>query len=71
MIIIDREGATVDNSRPLEVVRIEEAAKLMLISRTTIERMIRAGTLPTIGTGRLRRVALVDIRKWQEANRNG
>lgn len=46
-----------------------EAAHLLSISLRTLYRLIKAGKIPTIGTGRLLRFAVDDLRAWQERNR--
>lgn len=69
MIIVDRDGKGINNTPPLEVVRLARAAELMDISRATLDRIIARGELVTIGSGHLRRVALDDIRQWQEERR--
>jgi len=53
---------------PLQV-RIQEAARLLGYDERTIRRFVDLGELPTIGRGRLRRIALADLRAWQDRNR--
>ena len=53
---------------PLQV-RIQEAACLLGYDERTIRRFVDRGELPTIGRGRLRRIALADLRDWQDRNR--
>ena len=49
---------------------IKDAARLLSISRRTVERLIARGELGSVGRGKLRRVPLADILAWQEHNRN-
>ena len=53
---------------PLQV-RIQEAARLLGYDERTIRRFVARGELPTIGRGRLRRIAVTDLRAWQDRNR--
>jgi excisionase family DNA binding protein len=53
---------------PLAVVRLARAAELLAISERTLQREIKRGRIRTIGRGHLRRVALADIRAYQEQN---
>jgi excisionase family DNA binding protein len=50
-------------------VRIREAARLLGYDERTIRRLVDRGELRAVGRGRLRRIALVDLRDWQERNR--
>ena len=50
-------------------VTIREAANLLSYDERTIRRLVSRGELTAVGKGRLRRIALVDIRDWQERNR--
>lgn len=52
-------------------VTIREAAKLLSISYRQMLRMLERGDIPSIGKGRLRRVAIADLRAWQSAQRTG
>jgi excisionase family DNA binding protein len=54
---------------PLQV-RIQEAARLLSYDERTIRRLLDRGELRAIGRGRLRRIALADLRDWQERNRH-
>ena len=53
---------------PLQV-KIREAARMMRYDERTVRRLVERGELPAIGRGRLRRIAVADIRAWQERNR--
>jgi excisionase family DNA binding protein len=54
---------------PLQV-RIQEAARLLGYDERTIRRLVQRGELHAIGRGRLRRIALADLRDWQARNRH-
>lgn len=54
---------------PLQI-RIQEAARLLGYDERTIRRLIARGELRAIGRGRLRRIALADLRDWQDRNRH-
>jgi excisionase family DNA binding protein len=47
----------------------EETAKILGICKTTVWRLTERGELPAIGSGRLKRYALRDIRAYQERHR--
>jgi excisionase family DNA binding protein len=51
-------------------VSIKEAAILLGFSVRTVYKLIADGELSTIGRGRLRRIAVADIRRWQDRNRD-
>lgn len=53
---------------PLQVT-IREAAALLSYDERTVRRLVARGELRAVGQGRLRRIALADIRDWQERNR--
>jgi excisionase family DNA binding protein len=55
---------------PLQVLK-PEAAKLLGFSTRTIERLVERGKLAQIGTGRLARFDLADLRAYQDRNRKG
>ena len=50
-------------------VTIREAATMLSYDERTIRRLVTRGELTAIGKGRLRRIALADIRDWQARNR--
>lgn len=50
-------------------VTIREAADLLSYDERTIRRLVERGELRAVGRGRLRRIAIVDIREWQDRNR--
>ena len=66
-LIKTRSGAEL---LPLQVTKAE-AAKLLGVSTRTIERLVRAGELPQIGSGRLARFAIEDLIAYMERNRQG
>lgn len=53
---------------PLQVT-IREAAALLRYDERTVRRLIARGELHAVGRGRLRRIAVADIRDWQTRNR--
>ena len=53
---------------PLQVT-IREAATLLRYNERTVRRLIARGELHAVGRGRLRRIAVADIREWQTRNR--
>jgi excisionase family DNA binding protein len=61
--------ATDPLSEPLQVT-IRKAAQLLSYDERTIRRLIIRGELQAVGRGRMRRIALADIREWQRRNRN-
>lgn len=62
------ESTAAPRSGPLQVT-IREAAALLSYDERTIRRLVARGELRAIGRGRLRRIALVDLRDWQARNR--
>ena len=56
-------------SEPLQVT-IRKAAQLLSYDERTIRRLIIRGELQAVGRGRMRRIALADLRDWQRRNRN-
>lgn len=51
-------------------VRPSEAAELLSISERQLYRLTQRGEIPSIGSGRLRRYAVEDLREWQQKNRH-
>jgi excisionase family DNA binding protein len=64
-LVETKSGAQLE---PLQV-RIREAARLLGYDERTIRRLVDRGELRAVGRGKLRRIALVDLRDWQERNR--
>lgn len=50
--------------------RIEDAARLLAVSRRTVERLIACGELESVGTGRLRRIPYDTIVRYIDRHRN-
>lgn len=46
------------------LVRVEEAARMLSLSRSTIYEMMDAGELPSVRRGTARRIPLAAIRQW-------
>jgi excisionase family DNA binding protein len=46
------------------LVRVEEAARILSLSRSLIYRMMDSGELPSIKRGTARRIPLAAIRAW-------
>lgn len=57
--------APVASSEPL-LVRVEEAARLLSLSRSTIYEMLDAGELPSVRRGAARRIPVAALRAWVE-----
>jgi excisionase family DNA binding protein len=58
-----------DQVAPLQY-KIVDAARLLAVSRRTIERLIRRGELETVGQGRLLRIPYDSIVAYQNRHRN-
>ena len=52
---------------PLQV-SIAEAARLLGFGKSTIYAMLARGELKSVGRGRLRRIAVAELRRWQREN---
>ena len=52
-------------------VSLAEAGRILGYSKKTVERLCQRGELASIGTGRLRRIAISDIKAFQARNRTG
>ena len=48
------------------LVRVEEAARLLSLSRSTIYEMLDRGELPSVRRGTARRIPLAALRAWVE-----
>ncbi len=46
------------------LVRVEEAARILSLSRSTIYEMMDAGELPSVRRGTARRIPLAALRAW-------
>jgi excisionase family DNA binding protein len=53
---------------PIEplLVRVEEAARLLSLSRSTIYELLDCGELPSVRCGAARRIPLAALRAWVE-----
>jgi excisionase family DNA binding protein len=49
---------------------LKDAARLLSMSRRTIERLIARRELATVGRGKLRRIPIGELLAWQERNRS-
>jgi excisionase family DNA binding protein len=63
-------AASIPPAQRLQV-RPREAAELLSISERALRRLTQLGEIPSIGTGRLRRYAVEDLRAYQQRNRTG
>ena len=68
MVTTKEERSTRAALEPLQVT-IREAAALLRYDERTVRRLIARGELHAVGRGRLRRIAVADIREWQTRNR--
>ncbi len=50
--------------------KIQDTARLLAVSRSTVERLIEKGELSTVGRGKLKRVPYDSIVSYQNRNRN-
>jgi excisionase family DNA binding protein len=46
------------------LVRVEEAARILSLSRSTIYEMMDAGELPSVRRGTARRIPVAALREW-------
>jgi excisionase family DNA binding protein len=53
------------------LVRVEEAARLLSLSRSTIYEMLDRGELPSLRCGAARRIPLAALRAWVEQQTSG
>lgn len=49
-------------------VTIAEAARLLSYSKRKVEQLLQKGELKSVGRGRLRRVAIEELKRWQQRN---
>jgi excisionase family DNA binding protein len=54
---------------PTLQVRIEDAARMLSMSPRSVRRLIADGKLPSVGRGRLRRIAVEDLHRFIDKNR--
>lgn len=57
------QATSASGTEPL-LVRVEEAARLLSLSRATVYRMMDSGELPSVRRGTARRVLLTALREW-------
>lgn len=59
-------SVTAPDPPPIEplLVRVEEAARLLSLSRSTIYEMLDSGELPSVRRGTARRIPLAALRAW-------
>ncbi len=62
-------GQTETLGEPL-LVRVEEAARILSLSRSTIYEMLDAGELPSVRRGVARRIPLAALHAWVAAHIN-
>lgn len=46
------------------LVRVEEAARLLSLSRSTVYAMVQKGDIPSVKCGSARRIAVTAIEQW-------
>ena len=68
-LIPPQKVADSDQIAPLQY-KIEDTARLLSVSRRTVERLIVQGELATVGRGKLRRVPYDAIVAYQNRHRN-
>jgi excisionase family DNA binding protein len=68
-LIPPQRVADSDQVAPIQY-SIMDTARLLSVSRRTVERLIAQGELATIGTGRLKRVPYDSIVAYQQRHRN-
>jgi excisionase family DNA binding protein len=58
---------------PIEplLVRVEEAARMLSLSRSTIYEMMDAGELPSVRRGTARRIPVIALRAWVAKQTDG
>lgn len=67
--LLPQRVAGSDQVAPLQYT-INDTARLLSMSRRTVERLIARGELATVGSGRLRRVPFDSIVAYQNRHRN-
>lgn len=60
---MDEQRTPSHPSTPL-LVRVEEAARILSLGRSTVYEMINTGELPSVKRGAARRIPLAAIEKW-------
>ena len=59
------------DSAPVSLLRVEEAARRLGLSRSKTYQMVARGELPSVSIGRSRRVRDTDLERWVEELRGG
>ena len=65
-----KTAETVRSTEPL-LVRVEVAARLLSLSRSTVYEMLASGELPSVRRGAARRIPVTAIQAWVAANVSG
>jgi excisionase family DNA binding protein len=62
----EKQEARLKAASPVEplLVRVEEAARILSLSRSTIYEMMDAGELPSVRRGAARRIPVAALRAW-------
>jgi excisionase family DNA binding protein len=68
-LVSPQKVADSDQVAPIQY-SILDTARLLAVSRRTIERLIERGELATVGTGRLKRIPYDSIVAYQNRHRN-
>jgi excisionase family DNA binding protein len=68
-LVTPQRVAGSDQVAPLQF-KIEDTARLLSVSRRTVERLIEQGELATVGTGRLKRIPFDSIAAYQVRHRS-
>lgn len=55
--------------RPLQVTP-QVAAEMLSFSMRTLNELIYRGEIKIIGSGKMRRIAVAELERWQQANSN-
>jgi excisionase family DNA binding protein len=54
-----------DHSRPDPLlIRVEEAARLLSVARSTVYELVERGEFPSVKVGRNRRIRYADLAEW-------
>jgi excisionase family DNA binding protein len=53
------------------LVTVEEAARRLALSRTTLYQQIRRGTIPSVRIGHSRRIPVIDLERYVDDLREG
>ena len=66
----ERRAARPETAVEPLLVRVEEAARLLSLSRSTIYEMMDAGELPSVRRGSARRIPVAALRAWVAGQTN-